>query len=284
MVSMREIETQEITKAVSVLAQKANFELGEDMLALLKQACLKEKSPQGRDVLEKLIENARIAGEQRIPLCQDCGTALIFLEIGQDVHITGGRLDEAVNEGVKTGYELGYLRKSIVKQPFSARINTGDNTPAVMHIDIVPGDRMKISFMPKGGGSENMSRLVMLQPEDGPQGIMEAVLKIVNEAGGKPCPPLIIGVGIGATAEEAMIMAKKVLFRPAGYPSPDPETAELERKILEAVNKSGIGPLGLGGSITALAVHAESAPCHFASLPLAVNLQCHSLRHAEMII
>ncbi len=281
---MREIQAQEITRVVAAMAQKANFELGEDVLAALTRAQEKEISPQGCDVLEKLLENARIAREQRIPLCQDCGAAVVFLDIGQDVHIAGGRLDEAVAEGVRIGYERGYLRKSMVSRPFSGRNNTGDNTPPVIHSEIVPGDNLRISFMPKGGGSENMSRLVMLKPGAGEQGIMEAVLTAVKDAAGNPCPPLVIGLGIGATAERAMVMAKRVLLRPVGYPSPDPETAGLERKILEAVNKLGIGPLGFGGCMTALAVHAGTAPCHFASLPLAINLQCHSARHAEVIL
>jgi fumarate hydratase subunit alpha len=281
---MREIQAQDITKAVAVLAQKANFELREDVLAALEQAREKEKSPQGCDVLDKIMENARIARKEKMPLCQDCGVAVVFLEIGQDLHISGVRLDEAVAEGVRQGYQQGYLRKSIVARPFSTRVNTGDNTPPVIHSEVVPGDKLKISFMPKGGGAENMSRLVMLKPGAGEQGIIEAVMAAVKEASGSPCPPLVIGLGIGATAEKAMLMAKKVLLRPVGYPSPDTEVAGLEKKILEVVNKLGIGPLGFGGNTTALAVHAESKPCHFASLPLAINMQCHSARHAEVIL
>jgi fumarate hydratase subunit alpha len=281
---MREIQAQDITKAVAVLAQKANFELREDVLAALEQAREKEKSPQGCDVLDKLMENARIAREGKMPLCQDCGAAVVFLEIGQDLHISGVRLDEAVAEGVRQGYQQGYLRKSMVARPFSARVNTGDNTPPIIHSEVVPGDKLKISLMPKGGGAENMSQLVMLKPWAGEQGIIDAVVAAVKEASGNPCPPLVIGLGIGATAEKAMLMAKKMLLRPVGYPSPDSEVAGLEKKILESVNKLGIGPLGFGGDITALAVHAESRPCHFASLPLAINLQCHSARHTEVIL
>jgi len=281
---MREIDVKEITQAVARLAQKTNFELGEDVLAALKKAREREISPVGQDVLDKLLANALLAKAESLPLCQDCGVAVVFLDIGQDVHFTNGELYTAVAEGVREGYKEGYLRKSMVTQPFSQRVNTGDNTPPVIHTEIVPGNKLKIGFMPKGGGAENMSWLVMLKPGAGEQGIIDAVTSAVREAGGNPCPPLIIGLGIGATAEKAMQMAKKALLRPAGWPSSDPETAELERKVLESVNKLGIGPLGMGGMVTALAVHADSRPCHFASLPLAINLQCHSSRHAEVLL
>ncbi len=281
---MREIAASEITKAVAKLAQKANFDLGEDVLALLHKAREQEKSPIGQEALDRLIANARLAKEEKLPLCQDCGAAVVFLDIGQDVHIAGGGLYEAVAEGVRQGYKEGYLRKSMVARPYSARENTCDNTPPVIHAEIVPGEKIKIAFMPKGGGAENMSRLVMLKPGAGEQGTIDAVVKAVTEAGGNPCPPLIIGLGIGATAEKAMEMAKRTLLRPAGYPSPDSETADLERRVLDAVNKTGVGPLGMGGVVTALAVHAESRPCHFASLPVAINLQCHSARHAEVTL
>jgi fumarate hydratase subunit alpha len=217
-------------------------------------------------------------------LCQDCGTAVVFLEIGQDVHLAGGDLSEAVAEGVRQGYEQGYLRKSIVAQPFSDRINTGDNTPPILHTEIVPGDRLKVTVMPKGGGAENMSRLAMLKPAQGRQGIIELVVSAVTEAGGNPCPPVIIGLGIGGTADTVMLLAKQALLRLLGQPSPDPETATLEREILERVNQTGIGPLGFGGSTTALAVHANVRPTHIASLPVAVNFQCHSARHKEFIL
>jgi fumarate hydratase subunit alpha len=281
---MREIAASDITRAIAKLAQKANFELGEDVLALLEKAREREISPIGQESLDRLITNARLAKEESLPPCQDCGAAVVFIDIGQDAHITGGDLYKAIEEGVRQGYTEGYLRKSMVARPFSARQNTCDNTPPVIHAEIVPGEKIRIAFMPKGGGAENMSRLVMLKPGAGEAGIVEAVFKAVSEAGGNPCPPLIIGLGIGATAEKAMEVAKKALLRPAGYPSPDPETAELERKVLEAVNKTGVGPLGMGGAVTALAVHAEARPCHFASLPLAINLQCHSARHAEVTL
>jgi fumarate hydratase subunit alpha len=281
---MREIDVKEVTQAVARLAQKTNFELGEDVLDSLKKAREREISPIGQEALDRLLENAALASAESLPLCQDCGAAVVFLDIGQDVHFIGGDLYSAVADGVRQGYKEGYLRKSMVAQPFSQRINTRDNTPPVIHSEIAPGDRLKIAFMPKGGGAENMSRLVMLKPGAGEQGIIEAVANAVREAGGNPCPPLIIGLGIGATAEKAMQTAKRALLRPAGWPSSDPETAELEKKVLDRVNKLGIGPLGMGGSVTALAVHAEARPCHFASLPLAINLQCHSARHAEVVL
>lgn len=266
------------------MAQKSNFELGQDVLELLNKARESEASPIGREVLGKLLDNARLAKAENLPLCQDCGAAVVFLDVGQDLHITGGDLNAAVAEGVRQGYKDGYLRKSMVAHPFSSRSNTGDNTPPIIHTEIVPGEKLKISFMPKGGGAENMSRLVMLKPGAGEQGIIDAVVAAVKDAGGNPCPPLIIGLGIGATAEKAMQNAKRVLLRPAGWPNSDPEVAALEAKVLESVNKLGVGPLGMGGTVTALAVHAEVRPCHFASLPLAINLQCHSARHAEVIL
>lgn len=281
---MKEIRAEVVSVAVAKLIRKASFELPYDVFSALSGALEREESPQGRDVLARLIENAAIAREDRLPLCQDCGAAVFFLELGQNVHIAGGSLSEAVAEGTRRGYRENFLRISMVSCPFSSRVNTGDNTPPVLHTDIVPGDELKISFMPKGGGAENMSRLFMLKPSAGSKGIISSVVAAVTEAGGKACPPLIIGLGIGATAEEAMFMAKKALLRPVGQPSSDPEVASLELDILAAVNRLGIGPLGMGGSTTALAVHAIARPCHFASLPLAVNLQCHSARHAEVTI
>jgi fumarate hydratase subunit alpha len=281
---MKEIKTSEITETVSRLCQEANFELGEDVLAALKKARKTEESPLGREVLSQLIENARIAQEERLPLCQDCGTAVVFLEIGQDVRISGGSLNAAVEEGVRQGYAEGYLRKAMVKKPFSARINTRDNTPAIIHAEIVAGDKLKITVMPKGGGAENMSRLAMLLPNQGSEGIIDLVVKTVDDAGGNSCPPLIIGVGIGGTGEKAMLLAKKALLRKVAQPNPDPEIAKLEKEILGLVNALGIGPMGFGGTTTALAVHAEVMPTHITSLPVAVNLQCHSARHKEAIL
>lgn len=281
---MREIKAKDITKAVAQLCQQANFELGGDVLLALREAQQNEESPLGKEVLGQLIENARIAQEERLPLCQDCGTAVVFLEVGQEARISGGDLYAAVAEGVRQGYTQGYLRKSMASQPFSARINTGDNTPPVIHTEIVPGDKLRIMLMPKGGGAENMSILAMLKPGAGRQGIIERVVKAVDTAGGNSCPPLIIGLGIGGTAEKAMLEAKRALLRPVGKPNPDPEVTRLEKEILVRVNALGIGPLGLGGTITALAVHAEVMPTHIASLPLAVNLQCHSARHKEVVL
>jgi fumarate hydratase subunit alpha len=281
---MREIKASDITKAVARLCQQANFELGEDVLSALKQARETEESPLGREVLSQLIENAKVAEEERLPLCQDCGTAVVFLEIGQDVHITGGNLYAAVEEGVRQGYAEGYLRKSMVNRPFSDRLNTKDNAPPVVHAEIVSGDKLKIMVMPKGGGAENMSQLAMLKPNDGSQGIIELVVNTVDEAGGNACPPLIIGVGVGGTSEKAMLLAKKALLRKLGKPNPDPEIAGLEKEILDRVNALGIGPMGYGGNTTALAVHAEVIPTHIVSLPVAVNLQCHSARHQEAML
>jgi fumarate hydratase subunit alpha len=278
---MREIEVSAITQAVAQLCQQANFILGEDVLAALKQAQQSEESPLGKEVLSQLLENARIAQEEHLPLCQDCGTAVVFLAIGQEIHIIGGDLYAAVEEGVRLGYTQGYLRQSIVSQPFSARINTKDNTPPVIHTQIVASDQLKITLMSKGSGAENMSRLAMLKPGDGRQGIINLVVRTVDEAGGNPCPPLIVGLGIGGTAEKAMLLAKKALLRSIAKSNPDPEIAELEQEILSRINDLGIGPLGFGGRITALAVNAEVMPTHIASLPVAVNLQCHSTRHKE---
>jgi fumarate hydratase subunit alpha len=278
---LREIKARDIAETVAQLCQRANFELDEGVLAALKSAQQTEESPLGKEVLRQLVENAQIAERKNLPLCQDCGTAVIFLEVGQDVHIIEGDLYQAVNEGVRRGYTQGYLRKSMVSQPFSARKNTKDNTPPVIHTEIVPGDRIRIICLPKGAGSENMSKLAMLRPGDSREGVIDLVVRAVDEAGANPCPPLIVGVGIGATADGVMLLAKKALLRPVGKPNPDPEVAELEKEILARVNKLGIGPLGLGGSTTALAVHAEVWPTHIACLPAAVNLQCHSARHKE---
>jgi len=280
---LKEIEASAIAETVARLCQQANYELGDDVVAALRRAEENEESPLGKDVLRQLLENARIAGEGELPLCQDCGTAVVFLDVGQDVHISGD-LHGAIEEGVRQGYERGYLRKSMVRQPFSARLNTGDNTPAMVHSEIVPGDQLRITVMTKGGGAENMGRLAMLKPADGREGVVETVVNAVDQAGGKPCPPLIIGLGIGGTSETAMLLAKKSLLRPVGQPSPDPEIAELERDVLARVNDLGVGPLGLGGRTTALAVHAATMPCHIASLPVAVNFQCHSSRHREAVL
>ncbi|MCK4274034.1 MAG: fumarate hydratase [Dehalococcoidales bacterium] len=281
---MREIKAGAVTGAISNLFNQANYELGEDVLTALKKARQEEESPLGQEVIDTILKNADIASNERIPLCQDCGVAVVFLELGQDAHIVDGDLYTAVNEGVRQAYDEGYLRKSMVARPFSERINTGDNTPAVIHTDIVPSDRLKITVLPKGGGAENMARLGMLLPSAGRRGVVEFVVNAVDEAWSKPCPPVIIGVGIGGTAEKAASLAKHALLRKVGEPSPDSEIADLEREILEKVNNLGIGPMGYGGRITALSVHAESFPTHITSLPVAVNLQCHSARHREIVL
>jgi fumarate hydratase subunit alpha len=283
-VIMKEIPASKITESVARLCLSASFELGDDVLAALKKAEREEESPTGKEALRQLIENARIAREESLPLCQDCGTAVVFLEIGQDVHIVGGDLNTAISAGVSKGYTEGYLRKSIVRQPFSARVNTKDNTPPVIHTEVVPGDKLKITVMCKGGGAENMSRLGMLTPGAGRQGVIDFIVKTVDEAGGKACPPVIVGVGIGGTSDMVMMLAKKALLRAVGKPNPDPELADLERELLTRINDLGIGPGGLGGRVTALAVHVETMPAHIASMPVAVNMQCHSARHKEVVL
>jgi fumarate hydratase subunit alpha len=279
---MRRISAEAVTQAVAGLFRQANCELDAHLVAVLEKARRDEESPVGREVLGSILENASIAAEEKVPLCQDCGTAVVFLEIGQEVHIIDGDLYAAVNEGVRRAYQEGFLRKSMVSAPFSSRKNTGDNTPAVIHADIVPGNRLKITVLPKGGGAENMARLGMLLPAAGKKGVVDFVVKTVADAASKPCPPIIIGLGIGGTAEKAMYLAKHALLRKVGEPSPDFETAELEKEILHKVNNLGIGPAGYGGRITALAVQAETFPTHITSLPVAVNLQCHSARHREI--
>ncbi|MGB9723522.1 MAG: fumarate hydratase [Chloroflexia bacterium] len=281
---MREIAADAVAETVARLCMEANYDLGEDVEAALQAALEREESEVGRGILRQILENAAIARQEKIPICQDCGLAIVFLELGQEVHIVGGDLYEAVNEGVRRGYREGYLRMSVVRQPFSARRNTGDNTPAIIHTRIVPGEHLRIIVAPKGGGSENMSRLAMLTPAAGQPGIVEFVLRAVDEAGANPCPPIIVGVGIGGSFERVAYLAKYALLRPLGTPNPDPELAELEQELLERVNRLGIGPQGFGGRTTALAVHVEAEPCHIASLPAAVNLQCHAARHKEAVL
>lgn len=284
MKTVREIKSEAVTEAVANLFQKANYELTEDVIKALRQARQQEESPAGQEALDKIMENAGIAAEDGVPLCQDCGVAVVFLEIGQDIHITGGDLYQAVNEGVRRAYDRGYLRKSMVANPFSDRINTRDNTPAVVHVELTPGDRLRIIALPKGAGSENMTRLGMLTPSAGRPGIIDFVVEAMEAAWANPCPPAIIGVGIGGTADKTMILAKQALLRKVGEPSPNDETASLEKDILEKVNNLGIGPLGYGGTITALAVHVETFPAHIGSMPVAVCFQCHSARHREITL
>ena len=279
---MREVAFQDILEKVKDACMAANFELGEDVIAAFKKAKEKEESPVGREILEQLLENAKIAQKDKIALCQDTGFAVCFVDLGDEVRVKGGNLLDAINEGVKQGYQDGYLRKSIC-HPFT-RKNTDTNTPAIVHINLVPGDDLKIVVAPKGGGSENMSRVTMLKPSDGIEGIKQFVIQRVKESGANPCPPLVIGVGIGGTFEKAALIAKKSLLRPVGSKNPDPVLATLEDELLEKINELGIGPQGLGGSTTALAVHVEMHPCHIASLPLAVNINCHASRHKEIIL
>jgi len=281
---MREIQAGDVANIVARLFEHSCHYLPPDVIIALKQAREKEKSPVCRDVLDRILENVEIAGKEQIPLCQDTGAAVVMLELGQEVHITQGDLYTAVNEGVRQGYDKGYLRKSIVSQPCFARVNTTDNTPAMIHTDIVSGDRLKISVLPKGGGSENCSRLTVLTPTDGRQGVIDFVVNLVDEVGSNPCPPVIIGVGIGGTTDKAMFIAKKALLRQVSEPSPDPEVADLEGEILERVNNLGIGAMGYGGTVTALAVHVETFPCHIASMPVAVNMQCWCARREEAIL
>jgi fumarate hydratase subunit alpha len=279
---MREIDVNLITEKVRDLCIEANTDLGEDVLQALDRAMEREESPLGMEILKELKENARIAETEKVAICQDTGFAVIFLELGQDVHLRGGDLKEAIYEGVRQGYRDGYLRKSIC-HPFT-RANTGDNTPAIIHTEVVPGERVKITVAPKGGGSENMSRVVMLTPSDGIEGIKRYVVQRVKESGSNPCPPTIVGVGIGGTFEQAALLAKKSLLRLLGSRNQDSELDRLESAILTEINQLGIGPQGLGGRTTSLAVHILMMPCHIASFPLAVNIQCHAQRHKEAII
>jgi fumarate hydratase subunit alpha len=282
--AQREIRTEDIAQAVAQMSQEANFFLPEDVLDAIKKAVVTEESPLGKATLDKILENAAIAAKERMPLCQDCGLAVILVRLGQDVHITGGKLYAAIEEGIKKGYADGYLRKSMVQHPFSSRTNTKTNCPAVIHTEIVPGDKLSIILMPKGGGSENMSRLAMLSPAQGRRSVIDFVVKAVDEAGSNPCPPVIVGVGIGGTAEKASLLAKEALLRTLGQSNADPEVADLEKELFQKINALGIGPQGFGGSTTALAVHVEVFPAHIASLPVAVNILCHSARHKEVIL
>jgi fumarate hydratase subunit alpha len=279
---MREIDVKLITEKVRNLCMEANTDLGEDVLQAFDRSIKNEESPLGIEILKELKENARIAREEKVAICQDTGYAVVFIQLGQEVHLIGGGLREAVFEGVRQGYRDGYLRKSIC-HPFT-RANTGDNTPAIIHVEIVSGEKVRITVAPKGGGSENMSRVMMLTPADGVEGIKRFVIERVRESGSNPCPPTIVGIGIGGTFEQAALLAKKSLLRPLGTKNPDLELDRLESEILEGINRLGIGPQGLGGRTTSLAVHILMMPCHIASFPLAVNIQCHAHRHKETII
>lgn len=280
---MREIHVSTIIETVAKLCTEANFFLGKDVMDAINKAKEKEVSTLGKDILEQLITNAAIAREELVPMCQDTGYSVIFVELGQDVHIVGGALNAAINEGVRKGYTEGYLRKSIVGHPLE-RKNTGDNTPAVIHVNIVEGNQLKITVAPKGGGSENMSAIKMLKPSEGVEGVKKFVVETVKAAGSNPCPPILVGIGIGGTFEKCAYLAKEALLRPVGEQNNLPDIANLEQDLLEKINNLGIGPQGLGGRTTALAVHIEIYPAHIASLPVAVNINCHAARHKEAIL
>lgn len=278
---MREIHVSEIIKAVRKLCIYANYFLSEDIKQKLEEAYNEEKWAIAKDILEKILVNADIAKNENMPMCQDTGMTCVFIEIGQDVHIVGGNIEEAINEGVRQGYAEGFLRKSVVKDPLN-RVNTEDNTPAIINYEIVPGDKLKITISPKGFGSENMSKLKMLKPSDGVEGVKDFIIQTVKEAGPNPCPPIIVGVGIGGNFEKATSIAKKSLLRPITQRNSNPFYAALEEELLEKINSLGIGPQGFGGRTTALAVNIETYPTHIAGLPVAVNISCHATRHAEI--
>ncbi len=280
---MREINISKITDVVEQLCMAANYDLNSDILEALKEGACNEESEAGRLLLSQLVENANIASRERIAICQDTGMAVIFIDIGQDVHVTGGSLEEAINEGVRRGYGNGFLRKSVVSSPLK-RVNTGDNTPAVIHYNIVEGDSLKITVAPKGFGSENMSGVRMLKPSDGEEGVKAFIEEMVEEAGPNPCPPVIVGVGIGGTMEKAAILAKKALLRPINIRNGDEDIGRLEEEVLDRINRLGIGPAGFGGRLTAMAVNIEVYPTHIAGLPVAVNMSCHATRHAEAVL
>ena len=284
MSDIRELDVAAVTAAVKDLCITANYDLPVDVYDALKAAAETEESPVGREVLAQLVENADIAAADRVPICQDTGFAVIFAEVGQDVHLSGGDFEEAVHEGVRQGYADGYLRKSVAEEPGHARRNTKDNTPAIIHTSIVPGDKVCLTMMAKGGGAENMSSLNMLKPAQGWAGMVDAVVETVSRAGSNPCPPVIIGVGIGGTIEKVTLLAKKALLRDVGSTHPDPRVAAMEDELLEKINALGIGPQGLGGRTTALDVFIEEMPSHIASMPMAVNVQCHAQRHKTVTL
>ncbi len=280
---VREIDAKRIADAVARLSKEANFDLEKDVLAALKSGQGAESSPVGREIFSQLLENAEIARAERMPICQDTGLAVVFVDIGQDAHVTGGNLDDAINEGVRRGYLEGYLRKSVLGDPLK-RVNTKDNTPAVIHTRIVPGSKLTLWVVPKGGGSENMSKIAMMKPADGVEGVKKFVVESVRVASANPCPPIVVGVGIGGSFEQCAMNAKRALLREIGSRNPDEYYAALEDELFQKVNDTGIGPMGLGGRITALAVHIVAAPCHIASLPVAVNINCHAARHKTVVL
>ncbi|MDI6739754.1 MAG: fumarate hydratase [Candidatus Edwardsbacteria bacterium] len=275
------MEFSKIVAAVKDMCLESNFDLPQDVMDCFDKAVKSEESPLGKSILEQCIENAKIAKNERVPICQDTGLAVFFVNMGAEIRIDGGLLKDAINEGVRQGYKEGYLRKSSLNDPLFDRKNTGDNTPAIIHIEIVPGEILEITMAPKGGGAENMSQVKMLPPSAGEKGVIDFVVDAVVKGGGNPCPPTVIGIGVGGTFEKVAFLAKKALMWPLGKPNADPRYAELEQKILKRINDSGVGPQGLGGNTTSFAVHIEYAPCHLASLPAAVNINCHAHRHAH---
>jgi len=281
---LRELDVARVTEAVKDLCIKTNIYLPDDVKKALRESLEKEESPLGREILQVILENHDIAENERMPICQDTGVAIVFLEVGQDVHFTGGALEDAVNEGVRQGYKEGYLRKSMVADPVIKRKNTSDNTPAVIYTRIVPGDKVKIVFAPKGGGAENMSEVRMMTAADGIEGVKNFVVDRISRSGGNPCPPVVVGVGLGGSFDRCAMLAKEALMRPIGQPNPDPEYDKVEKELMKRINDLGIGPQGLGGRTTALAVHIKMVPCHIASMPVAVNVQCHANRHGETIL
>ncbi|RLC52951.1 MAG: fumarate hydratase [Candidatus Cloacimonadota bacterium] len=281
---MREVNVKDLIPIVKKLCIDANYYMGEDVIQRIKELKEKEESSTARSVLDILLENYELAAEEQMPICQDTGVAVCFVEIGQDVHMIGGDFTEAMNEGVRQGYKDGYLRKSMVADPIIDRINTKDNTPAMIYTDIVPGDKIKITVAPKGGGSENMSEVKMMKAADGIEGVIDFVVDRVRRSGGNPCPPIVVGVGLGGNFEQSALLAKKSLLRSLTEKNPDPKWAKIEDEILEKVNNLGIGPQGLGGRTTALGVCILSKPCHIASMPVAVNVQCHAARHKSAVI
>ncbi|MBU4487287.1 MAG: fumarate hydratase [Candidatus Delongbacteria bacterium] len=281
---MREIHVSDIISSVKKLSIEANYYLGQDVIDRMISLKEKEESETGVEVMNILLKNYELAAKEKMPICQDTGIAVIFVELGQDVHLVGGDFTEAINEGVRQGYKEGYLRKSMVNDPIIERKNTTDNTPAIIYTEIVQGDKIKITIAPKGGGSENMSEVKMMKAADGIEGVMDFVVDRIRRSGGNPCPPIVVGVGLGGNFEQSALLAKKSLLREIGSPNPEPKWDQYEEELLKRINDLGIGPQGLGGRTTALAVHILTKPCHIASMPVAVNVQCHAARHKSIIL
>ena len=281
---MREVNVKDLIPVVKKLCIDANYYIGEDVTNKIREFKAKEESDTGKEVLDILLENYELAAKESMPICQDTGIAVTFVELGQEVHLIGGDFTEAINEGVRQGYIDGYLRKSMVDDPIIDRVNTKDNTPAIIYTDIVPGDKIKITITPKGGGSENMSEVKMMKAADGIEGVVDFVVDRIKRSGGNPCPPIVVGVGLGGNFEQSALLAKKSLLRDLDQENPDPKWAKVEKEILEKINNLGIGPQGLGGRTTALGVHILSKPCHIASMPVAVNVQCHAARHKSAVV